>query len=78
DKGKEVEIANKGLKRLQKGTKRSSSSVAKGTHAKRFREKVAEPHGLTSFNTLKEAKYASENRIDEGHLALEFPTIFDK
>ncbi|MCD7457476.1 hypothetical protein HAX54_035162 [Datura stramonium] len=30
------------------------------------------------FNTQKEAKYAHENWIDEGRLALEFPAIRDK
>ncbi|MCD7468291.1 hypothetical protein HAX54_006336, partial [Datura stramonium] len=37
-----------------------------------------EPHGLTRFNTQKEAKYAPENWIDEGHMAFEFPAIWDK
>ncbi|MCD9559872.1 hypothetical protein HAX54_018198, partial [Datura stramonium] len=51
-KGMKIEVAGKGLKRLQKGTKGASSS--------------------------KEAKYAPENWIDEGFLALEFPAIQDK
>ncbi|MCE3052074.1 hypothetical protein HAX54_051519, partial [Datura stramonium] len=46
--------------------------------ARRFGAKVAEPHGLTWFNTKKEAKYAPENWIDECHLALEFLSIRDK
>ncbi|MCE3215660.1 hypothetical protein HAX54_003145, partial [Datura stramonium] len=76
-KRKEIEVANKDLNQLRKGTKGSSSS-AKGTPVRRFRAKVVEPHGLTWFNTQKEAKYAPENRIDEGILSLEFPTIRDK
>ncbi|MCD7451459.1 hypothetical protein HAX54_011967, partial [Datura stramonium] len=40
--------------------------------------KSSKPHGLTWFNTQKEAKYVPENWIDEGHLALEFLTIRDK
>ncbi|MCE0481848.1 hypothetical protein HAX54_039937 [Datura stramonium] len=40
--------------------------------------KSCKPYRLTWFNTQKEAKYAPENRIDEGRLALEFPTIRDK
>ncbi|MCE2056175.1 hypothetical protein HAX54_044182, partial [Datura stramonium] len=47
DKGKEVEIANKGLMWLHKRTKGPSSSASKGTPARRFRAKVVEPHGLT-------------------------------
>ncbi|MCD9560145.1 hypothetical protein HAX54_018626, partial [Datura stramonium] len=39
---------------------------------------AVEPHGLTWFNTQMEAKYAPENWIDEGFLALEFPTIRDR
>ncbi|MCD9638169.1 hypothetical protein HAX54_021943, partial [Datura stramonium] len=45
---------------------------------KDIREKAVEPRGLPWFNTQKEAKYAPENWIDEGGLALEFPTIRDK
>ncbi|MCE2055772.1 hypothetical protein HAX54_043373, partial [Datura stramonium] len=41
----------------------------------RFEAKEVEPHGLTWFNTQKEAKYAFENWIDKGRLILEFPTI---
>ncbi|MCD7458971.1 hypothetical protein HAX54_039722 [Datura stramonium] len=78
DKGKEVEIANKGLKRLGKGRKGSSSSTAKGTPARRYRDKDVEPYGIRWFQTQKEAKYSLENWIDEGHLALEFPTIRNK
>ncbi|MCE0481550.1 hypothetical protein HAX54_039373, partial [Datura stramonium] len=51
-KGMEEVIANPSLKRLRKGTKGDSSSVAKVGHARNL-----------------------EQRIDEGHLALEFPTI---
>ncbi|MCD7472666.1 hypothetical protein HAX54_013967, partial [Datura stramonium] len=59
-KGKELIVAEKCRKR--------------GT-ARRFKEKAIEPHKLTWFNTQKEAKYAPENWIDEGRLALEFPAI---
>ncbi|MCD7471542.1 hypothetical protein HAX54_012035, partial [Datura stramonium] len=45
---------------------------------RRFGAKEVEPHGLTWFNTQKEAKYAPENCIDEGCLALKFPVIRDK
>ncbi|MCE2055784.1 hypothetical protein HAX54_043385, partial [Datura stramonium] len=77
DKGKEIEIANKSFKRLQKGTKGSSSS-AKETPTRRFGEKAVEPHGIAWFNMQKKAKYAPKNWIDEGYFALEFPTIQDK
>ncbi|MCD7471710.1 hypothetical protein HAX54_012336 [Datura stramonium] len=77
DKRKEIVVANKGLKQLRKVTKGLSSS-AKGAPARRFGAKAVEPHGLTWFNIQKEAKYSPENWIDEGHLALEFPTIRDK
>ncbi|MCE3050419.1 hypothetical protein HAX54_047158, partial [Datura stramonium] len=40
-----------------------------------FGAKVVEEHGLNWFNAQKEAKYAPENYIDEGRLALEFLTI---
>ncbi|MCE3215544.1 hypothetical protein HAX54_002768, partial [Datura stramonium] len=52
DKGKQKELANEGLKRLRKGTKGLSSS-AKGSLARRFREKAVEPHRLIWFNTQK-------------------------
>ncbi|MCD7459267.1 hypothetical protein HAX54_040504 [Datura stramonium] len=58
--------------------KGSSSLTAKGTLARRFRAKVVESHGLKWFQAQKEAKYASENWIDESLLTLEFPTICDK
>ncbi|MCE0481214.1 hypothetical protein HAX54_038775, partial [Datura stramonium] len=38
---------------------------------RRFGAKAVEPHGLTWFNTQKEAKYSP-------HLALEFPAIRGK
>ncbi|MCE0481149.1 hypothetical protein HAX54_038614, partial [Datura stramonium] len=53
DKGKEVEIVNEGLQRLQEGTKGSSSSTAKGTPARRFEAKAVEPHGLKWFQAQK-------------------------
>ncbi|MCD9646246.1 hypothetical protein HAX54_035935, partial [Datura stramonium] len=51
---------------------------AKDGPARRFGEKVIEPHGLTWFNTPKEAKYSLENGIDDGCLELEFLAIQDK
>ncbi|MCD7459866.1 hypothetical protein HAX54_042152, partial [Datura stramonium] len=72
DKVKEIEVSNKGFKRLRKGTKESSSS-AEGASVRRFGEKAVEPHGLTWSTTQKEVKYTPENRIDEGRLTLEFP-----
>ncbi|MCD7472918.1 hypothetical protein HAX54_014349, partial [Datura stramonium] len=77
-KEKEVVIANPSLKSLRKGPKGSSSSAAKAGPARIFGAKVVEPHGLTWFNTKKEANYAPENWIDEGYLVLQFPTIRDK
>ncbi|MCD9560068.1 hypothetical protein HAX54_018501, partial [Datura stramonium] len=74
-KGMKIEVAGKGLKRLQKGTKGASSSTAKAGPAKRFGPQAVEPHGLTWFNIQKEAKYAPENWIDEGRTTLEFPAI---
>ncbi|MCD9643549.1 hypothetical protein HAX54_031132, partial [Datura stramonium] len=55
NKGKKVEIANKGFKKLRKGTKGSSSSAARAPPARRFRAKVVEPHGLKLFNAQKES-----------------------
>ncbi|MCE2055061.1 hypothetical protein HAX54_041871, partial [Datura stramonium] len=77
DKGKEVVVADKGLKRLRKGTKGLKSLAAKTPPARRFRAKAIKEHGLKWFNTEKEAKYAQKNWIDEGRLALEYPTIRD-
>ncbi|MCE3214956.1 hypothetical protein HAX54_000367 [Datura stramonium] len=74
----EIEVAGKGLRRLQKGTKGASSSVAKAGPAILFGAHVVEPHGLTWFNTQKVAKYSPENWINKGYLALEFPAIRDK
>ncbi|MCD7451598.1 hypothetical protein HAX54_012759 [Datura stramonium] len=78
NKEKEVETANKSLKQLRKGTKGSSSSTTMATPAMRFGAKVVEPHGLKWFNVQKDAKYSPENWIDDGFLALEFPTICEK
>ncbi|MCE0481834.1 hypothetical protein HAX54_039917, partial [Datura stramonium] len=64
-KGMEIEVVAKGLKRLQKGTKGASSSVAKAGNARQF-------------GAQKEDKYAPKNKIDEGHLTLEFLVIRDK
>lgn len=77
-KGKEVVPATIGFRRLRKGTKGASSSASKAGPARRFVAKVVEPHGLTWFNSKKEVKYAPENWIDEGCLALEFSAIRDK
>ncbi|MCD7451271.1 hypothetical protein HAX54_010624, partial [Datura stramonium] len=77
-KGKEVVVADPSLKRPQKGNKGAGSSATKGGPARRFEAKAIKPHGLTWFNTKKESKYAPENWIYEGHLALEFLAIRDK
>ncbi|MCD7462843.1 hypothetical protein HAX54_049455 [Datura stramonium] len=77
DKGKEVVVLDKGLKRLRKGTKGPKSSTTKAPAARRFGEKVMEKHGLKWLNAQKEAKYAFKNLINEGFLELEFPTIRD-
>ncbi|MCD9646036.1 hypothetical protein HAX54_035548, partial [Datura stramonium] len=66
------------FKRLKKGPKGASLSAAKAGPARRFGSKAVEPRGLTWFNSYKEAKYSTESWIDEGRLALEFPTIRDK
>ncbi|MCD7465302.1 hypothetical protein HAX54_001012, partial [Datura stramonium] len=76
-KWKEV-VVDPSLKRTRKGKKGASSSASKVGPARRFGAKVIEPHGLTWFNSQKESKYAPENWIDEGLLALEFLTIRDK
>ncbi|MCD9559155.1 hypothetical protein HAX54_016976 [Datura stramonium] len=77
-KGKEVVLADPSVKRDTKGKTEASSSTSKAGPARRFGAKAVEPHGLTWFNTQKEAKYALENGIDEGYMALEFPTIWEK
>ncbi|MCD7451373.1 hypothetical protein HAX54_011429, partial [Datura stramonium] len=77
-KGIEIKVAGKGLKRLRNGTEGASSSAAKASPTKRFGAQAVEPHGLTSFNTQKEAMYAPENWINEGCLAPEFLVIRDK
>ncbi|MCD7451903.1 hypothetical protein HAX54_013982, partial [Datura stramonium] len=46
DKGKEVIVTDKGLKRLRKGTKGSKSSATKAPPARRFGAKVMEEYGL--------------------------------
>ncbi|MCE0482231.1 hypothetical protein HAX54_040746, partial [Datura stramonium] len=71
-------VADPSLKRTRKGKTGASSSSSKAVPAKRFGTKEVEPYGLTWFYTQKEAKYALENWIDEGLLALEFPSIWDK
>ncbi|MCE3052220.1 hypothetical protein HAX54_051918, partial [Datura stramonium] len=59
----------------QEGNKRVKVISCKSTPARRFRAKVVEEHGLKWFSAQKEAKYALKNWIDEGCLALEYPTI---
>ncbi|MCE0480559.1 hypothetical protein HAX54_037526, partial [Datura stramonium] len=76
DKGKEVVVADKGLKRLRKGTKGPKSLATKAPPAWRFGAKVVKEHGLKWFSAQNEAKYAPKTWI-EGYLALEFPTIHD-
>ncbi|MCD7464279.1 hypothetical protein HAX54_052397, partial [Datura stramonium] len=56
EKGKEVAIASKGLKRLRRKVA-SSSSAQKAPPARRFGAKVVEEHGLKWFTAQKEAKY---------------------
>ncbi|MCD9559790.1 hypothetical protein HAX54_018087, partial [Datura stramonium] len=63
-KERKLEIAKKGLKRLGKGIKGSSSSD-KGAPSRRFGAKAMEPYGVIWFNTQKEAKYSPKNWIDE-------------
>ncbi|MCE2055828.1 hypothetical protein HAX54_043533, partial [Datura stramonium] len=53
NKVKEIEVAGKGLKRLQKGTKGSSSSLVKGAPTRLFGDRAVEPHGLSWFNKKK-------------------------
>ncbi|MCE0482491.1 hypothetical protein HAX54_041288, partial [Datura stramonium] len=77
-KRKEVVIDKPSLKRLRKGPKGASSSTTKAGPARRFGAKAVEPHGLTWFNSKKEVTYSPKILIDEGRLALEFPTICDK
>ncbi|MCD7473414.1 hypothetical protein HAX54_015252 [Datura stramonium] len=76
NKGKEVAVGSKGFKKLRKGVA-SSLSSQKEPPIRRFGAKAVEEHGLKWFNAQKEAKYAPKNWIDEGHLALAFPTICD-
>ncbi|MCD7470760.1 hypothetical protein HAX54_010866 [Datura stramonium] len=61
-------------KKISKSMEASSSAVKAGP-TKRFGVPAVEPRGLTWFNTQNEAKYAPENWIDEGFLALDFPAI---
>ncbi|MCD9642758.1 hypothetical protein HAX54_029702, partial [Datura stramonium] len=75
DKGKELVVSEKGLKWLIKETKGSKSSTVKGSHVTRFGAKAREEHGIKWFNAQNKAKYAPKNLIDEGRLALEYPTI---
>ncbi|MCD9639124.1 hypothetical protein HAX54_023477, partial [Datura stramonium] len=54
NKGKEVVVADKGLKWIRKGTKRSKSSTAKAPPTRRFGAKAVEDHSLKWFNAQKE------------------------
>ncbi|MCE3051964.1 hypothetical protein HAX54_051256 [Datura stramonium] len=65
DKEKEVEITNKGLKRLCKGTKGSSSLSTKGTPSRRFGAKAMEPHGLKWFQAQKEPEECNLTLVRE-------------
>ncbi|MCE3051000.1 hypothetical protein HAX54_048710, partial [Datura stramonium] len=55
DKGKEMAVADKGFKRLKKGTKGSKSSTAKALPARRFGAKDIEENGLKWFNEQNQA-----------------------
>ncbi|MCD9646783.1 hypothetical protein HAX54_036940 [Datura stramonium] len=79
-KGKEVVIAQPRLKRLHIGPKGASSSAVEAGSSRRFGAKAVEPHGLTWFNSQKEAMYAPKNWIDNDRfvLVLKLPTIRDK
>ncbi|MCE0482424.1 hypothetical protein HAX54_041205, partial [Datura stramonium] len=77
-KGKEVIVVEKSRKRGRPRKSKASSSAPKASPARRFEAKALELHGLTWFNTQREAKYAPENWIDEGRLELEFLDIRDK
>ncbi|MCD9638553.1 hypothetical protein HAX54_022576, partial [Datura stramonium] len=74
-KRKEVNVAEKSRKRGRPRKRDASSSSPKAGPARRFGTKAAEPHGITWFNTKREAKYSLERWIDYGRLALEFPVI---
>ncbi|MCE3050518.1 hypothetical protein HAX54_047412, partial [Datura stramonium] len=63
DKQKEVIVADKGLKRLKKGTKGSKSSAAKAPPTRRFAAEAIEEHGLKWFNAKKEAKYVRKTGL---------------
>ncbi|MCE3051347.1 hypothetical protein HAX54_049545, partial [Datura stramonium] len=77
-KGKEVNLAEKSQKKGRPRKMDASSLAPKAGPTRRFGAKAVETHGLTWFNTQKEAKYAHENWIDEGRLALKFPAIREK
>ncbi|MCD9642268.1 hypothetical protein HAX54_028969, partial [Datura stramonium] len=53
---KEVNVAEKILKRGRPRKTNASSSAPKPGLVRRFGEKAVEPHGLTWFNTQKVAK----------------------
>ncbi|MCD7468189.1 hypothetical protein HAX54_006155, partial [Datura stramonium] len=55
DKGKEVVVTGKGIKRPRMGTKWSKSSTAKASLTRMFRAKTVEEHGLKWSNALKES-----------------------
>ncbi|MCD9638390.1 hypothetical protein HAX54_022331, partial [Datura stramonium] len=74
----EIEGCRKRSKEAPKRYNGASSLAANASPAKQFGAQALEPHGLTWFNTQKEAKYAPENWIDESRLALEFPVVRDK
>ncbi|MCD7458344.1 hypothetical protein HAX54_037959, partial [Datura stramonium] len=76
-KVKEVILAERSRKRGRPRKIEDSSLAPKAGPERRFGAKAVETHGLTWFNTKKEAKYVPENWIDKGHLALEFSAILD-
>ncbi|MCD7463163.1 hypothetical protein HAX54_050079, partial [Datura stramonium] len=76
--GKEVIVAKNNRKRGRPRRMKASSSAPKVGPTRRFGAKAVESHGLTWFDTQKEAKYATENWIDEGFLALELIDIREK
>ncbi|MCD9645636.1 hypothetical protein HAX54_034680, partial [Datura stramonium] len=74
-KTKEVNVAKKSQKRGRIRKTDASTSAPRVGPTRIFEAREFESHGLTWFNTQKEAKCAPENWVDEGHLALEFPAV---
>ncbi|MCD7467507.1 hypothetical protein HAX54_004975 [Datura stramonium] len=76
-KSKGGDCSREGRKRGRPRKTEDSSLAPKAGPERRFGAKAVETHGLTWYNTQKEAKYVPKNWIDKGHLALEFPAILD-